>query len=60
MLKDYLPLQQGQATVDHLADAALEVLRNVAPQELANGGNLYGRHLDPVTYIVACLPLQAT
>ena len=55
MLTDLQPHQQAAAIVLRLGGSAREVVRGITADEMMNGGNMYGQHLEPVTYIVAGL-----
>ena len=55
LFTDLQPHQQAAALVLRVGGAAREQLRSLTPQELTNGGVMYGQQLEPVTYIVAGL-----
>ena len=52
-LTDLAPDQQAAAIILRLEGAAHESARCLSQQEIANGGIVRGRRLDPVSYILA-------
>jgi len=51
LLTDLAPHQQATAIVSRLGGTARDMGRTLTPDELFNGGDVNGEHLDPVTYI---------
>ena len=55
MMTDLAPHQQATAIISRLGGTARDMGRTLSPDELFNGGNVNGEHLDPVTYIISGL-----